>query len=289
MKRVSLLVIIVTVLGLGSCSSLSQKAELKTEIDTMSYYFGLSRADGIMSYLVAQAGVDTNYMDAFYKGFREGSKNYGPEEVAYLEGMRIAHMINNQWVEDVNRDIFMGDSNQTINRMAVLAGFYQGVKNPDNMRTMQAQTYSQTKMNDIKEEYKQKKYEESIASAAKFLAENQNKEGVKTTSSGLQYKIITEGSGDIPEGNSMVKVNYKGTLLDGTEFDSSYKNNAPSSFRVNQVIAGWTEALGMMPVGSKWELYIPQELAYGSRGQRNIPPYSTLIFEVELLEIEPEK
>lgn len=255
----------------------------------MSYYFGLSRADGIMSYLATQARVDTNYMDAFYKGFREGSKNYGPEEVAYLEGMRIAHMINNQWIENINRDIFMGDSGRTINRMAVLAGFYQGVKNPDNMKIMQAQTYSQGKMDKIREEYKQEKYAGNIASGERFLAENKNKEGIKTTSSGLQYKIIIEGTGDIPEGSSKVKVNYKGTLVDGTEFDSSYKNNAPASFRVNQVIKGWTEALTMMPVGSKWELYIPQELAYGSREQGSIPPYSTLIFEVELLEIEPEK
>ncbi|MDR2915978.1 MAG: FKBP-type peptidyl-prolyl cis-trans isomerase [Tannerella sp.] len=289
MKRVSILIVIVAMLGMGSCTSLSRKTELKTEVDTMSYYFGLSRADGIMSYLATQARVDTNYMDAFYKGFREGSKNYGPEEVAYLEGMRIAHMINNQWIENINRDIFMGDSGRTINRMAVLAGFYQGVKNPDNMKIMQAQTYSQGKMDKIREEYKQEKYAGNIASGERFLAENKNKEGIKTTSSGLQYKIIIEGTGDIPEGSSKVKVNYKGTLVDGTEFDSSYKNNAPASFRVNQVIKGWTEALTMMPVGSKWELYIPQELAYGSREQGSIPPYSTLIFEVELLEIEPEK
>ncbi|MDR0575377.1 MAG: FKBP-type peptidyl-prolyl cis-trans isomerase [Tannerella sp.] len=287
MKRTGILIAIVVVLGMGSCTSFSRKTELKTEIDTMSYYFGLSRADGITNYLVMQAGVDTNYMDAFYKGFREGSKNYGPEEVAYLEGMRIAHMINNQWVNNVNRDIFMGDSNQTINRMAVLAGFYQGVKNQDNMKIMQAQAYSQSKMDKIREEYKQEKYAGNIASGEKFLMENKNKEGIKTTSSGLQYKVITEGKGDIPGENAKVKVNYKGTLIDGTEFDSS--NNAPASFRVNQVIKGWTEALTMMPAGSKWELYIPQELAYGSREQRNIPPYSTLIFEVELLEIEPEK
>ncbi|MDR0744171.1 MAG: FKBP-type peptidyl-prolyl cis-trans isomerase, partial [Tannerella sp.] len=123
-----------------------------------------------------------------------------------------------------------------------------------------------------------------------FLLDNKNKEGVKTTESGLQYKIITEGKGDVPDEKSKVKVNYKGTLIDGTEFDSSDKNNAPATFRVNQVIKGWSEALKMMPAGSKWELYIPQELAYGSMGQNTkIPPYSTLIFEVELVEIEPEK
>ena len=128
------------------------------------------------------------------------------------------------------------------------------------------------------------------AAGEKFLAENKTKEGVVTTESGLQYKIIKAGKGEIPTNTSTVKVNYKGTLIDGTEFDSSYKRNEPASFRADQVIKGWTEALTMMPVGSKWELYIPQELAYGSRdtgGQ--IKPFSTLIFEVELLGIEKKK
>ena len=122
------------------------------------------------------------------------------------------------------------------------------------------------------------------------MAENATKEGVKTTPSGLQYKIIKEGNGEIPTDSSTVKVHYKGTLIDGTEFDSSYKRNEPTTFRANQVIKGWTEALTMMPVGSKWELYIPQELAYGARetgGQ--IKPFSTLIFEVELISVENKK
>ena len=287
MKRAGILFFIVAVLGgMGSCTSFTQKAELKTEIDTMSYYFGMSRTDGLKDYLIMQAGIDTAYMDAFYKGFKEGTDNYGPEKVAYLEGMRIAHMINNQWIANVNNDIFMGDQSKTINRAAVIAGFYHGLKNPDNMNVMHAQSYSQTKMNEIREEYKKEKFADKIAVGEKFLADNKNKDGVKTTPSGLQYKIITEGSGAIPVEKSKVKVNYRGTLIDGTEFDSSYKNNAPSSFFANQVIKGWTEALIMMPVGSKWELYIPEDIAYGSMERPNIPPYSTLIFEIELLEIE---
>ena len=102
----------------------------------------------------------------------------------------------------------------------------------------------------------------------------------------MQYKVITKGTGAIPADTSSVKVNYKGTLIDGTEFDSSYKRNEPTTLRANQVIKGWTEALTMMPVGSKWEIYVPQELAYGAREAGQIKPYSTLIFEVELLGIE---
>jgi FKBP-type peptidyl-prolyl cis-trans isomerase FklB len=290
MERVCIFIFMIVMIGAGSCTSFSSRNELKTDIDTMSYYFGVSHADGIKRHLAMQAGVDTAYMDDFYEGFRHGAKNYAPEDVAYFEGVRIAHLINNQWVENINRDIFMGDSGKTINRKAVLAGFYNGVKSYDEIGMMRAQTYSQSKMNEIKEQYKLEKYAESIAANEKFLADNKNKDGVQTTPSGLQYRIITEGKGDVPEEKSKVKVNYRGTLIDGTEFDSSYKNTAPGSFRVNQVIKGWTEALKMMPVGSKWELYIPQELGYGSTGQgKNIPPYSTLIFEVELLEIEPEK
>ncbi|MDR1098736.1 MAG: FKBP-type peptidyl-prolyl cis-trans isomerase [Tannerella sp.] len=289
MKKLSILTVIVVMFGLSSCSSFSSRTELKTEVDTMSYFFGMSRAEGIMNYLTAQAGIDTAYMDDFYKGFREGSKNYGPKEVARLEGIRIAHLINNQWIENVNRDLFMDDSSRSINRKAVLAGFYQGVKNPDEMKIMHAQTYSQSKMEEIREAFKKEKYADAIVANEKFLADNKSREGVKTTASGLQYRIITEGRGETPDEKSKVKVNYRGTLIDGTEFDSSYKNSAPATFRVNQVIRGWTEAMKMMPAGSKWELYIPQELAYGSRAQNNIPPYSTLIFEVELVEIEAEK
>jgi len=120
--------------------------------------------------------------------------------------------------------------------------------------------------------------------AKKFLDENKGKEGVKTTASGLQYKIVKEGKGDKPVTTDTVKVHYKGTLLDGTEFDSSYKRNQPAEFQVDQVIPGWTEAMQLMSVGSTYELYLSPELAYGDRGAPPvIEPGSMLIFEVELL------
>jgi len=119
-----------------------------------------------------------------------------------------------------------------------------------------------------------------------FLAENAKKEGITTTSSGLQYEVITEGSGDIPSASATVRTHYRGTLIDGTEFDSSYSRNDPAEFPVGGVIAGWTEALQLMPVGSKWKLYIPYQLAYGERGAGgSIGPYQALVFEIELLAI----
>lgn len=135
------------------------------------------------------------------------------------------------------------------------------------------------------EEFK-KLGEQAKEEGAKFLAENKGKEGVKTTDSGLQYRVITEGKGDKPTAKDEVKVHYAGRLINGTEFDSSYKRNEPTSFPLNAVIAGWTEGLQLMPVGSKFEFFIPAELAYGENGAGGeIPPHSVLIFEVELLEI----
>ena len=129
--------------------------------------------------------------------------------------------------------------------------------------------------------------EANKATGEAFLKENKEKEGIVTLESGLQYKVITQGDGEKPSLSDTVKCHYRGTTIDGKEFDSSYKRGQPVSFKVNGVIKGWTEALHLMPVGSKWMLYIPSDLAYGDRGAgRSIAPGSTLIFEVELLTIE---
>jgi FKBP-type peptidyl-prolyl cis-trans isomerase FklB len=127
----------------------------------------------------------------------------------------------------------------------------------------------------------------NLEESKKFLAENQKKEGIKTLPSGLQYKVLTEGTGKTPKETDNVTVNYKGTLIDGTEFDSSYKKGQPATFQVNGVIKGWTEALQLMKEGSKWQLFIPPELGYGERGAGpQILPNSTLIFEVELISVK---
>jgi len=125
------------------------------------------------------------------------------------------------------------------------------------------------------------------AASEKFLTENKAREGVKTTASGLQYKEGTTGKGPKPKATDVVKVNYKGTLINGTEFDSSAKHGGPATFPLNGVIKGWTEGLQLMPVGSKWTLYVPSELAYGDKAPPSIGPNQALIFEVELLEIQP--
>lgn len=137
-----------------------------------------------------------------------------------------------------------------------------------------------------KQEEEQKKVsEENLAKGKAFLEENKAKEGVVTTESGLQYRVITEGKGAKPKATDTVTVHYTGKLIDGTEFDSSAKHGQPATFPLDGVIPGWTEALQLMPQGSKWEIFIPSDLAYGAGGQGPIPPASTLVFEVELLEI----
>ena len=182
-------------------------------------------------------------------------------------------------------NVFSGnDSTQSLSKENFLAGFMAALqKKGMNVTMEEANAYVQSKAEAIKTKATEAQFAENKAAGEKFLAENAKKEGVKTTSSGLQYKIIKEGNGAVPTDSSKVKVNYKGTLIDGTQFDSSYDRKEPTTFRANQVIKGWTEALTMMPVGSKWELYIPQDLAYGAREAGQIKPFSTLIFEVELV------
>ncbi len=273
--------------GLASCTAQSPKASLKTDIDSLSYAMGMARTEGLDQYLMQQ-GIDSTQMTEFLKGFNEGSAKIEKKDVAYMTGMQVGQMVSKQWVEGFNQQIFGGDSTQTISRENLLAGFIAGVLGKGGAMDMaKAQEFMQTQMERIKEEANASKYADNKAAGEKFLAENKGKEGVVTTPSGLQYKILTKGTGAIPADTSSVKVNYRGTLIDGTEFDSSYKRNEPTTFRANQVIKGWTEALTLMPIGSKWELYIPYDLAYGARETGGeIKPYSTLIFEVELLDIE---
>jgi FKBP-type peptidyl-prolyl cis-trans isomerase FklB len=140
------------------------------------------------------------------------------------------------------------------------------------------------------EELLKKAGEKNKAEGEAFLAENKKKEGIKTLASGLQYQVIKVGNGKKPTLSDTVTTHYRGTLIDGTEFDSSYRRGQPATFPVKGVISGWTEALQLMEVGAKWQLFIPPNLAYGERGAgRNIGPNATLIFEIELISIEEKK
>ncbi|MDO4310462.1 MAG: FKBP-type peptidyl-prolyl cis-trans isomerase [Prevotella sp.] len=270
-----------------SCGNSTPKASLKNDIDTLSYAFGMSQTDGLKDYLMRQ-GVDTAYVNEFVKGLNEGANaGENKKKAAYYAGIQVGQMISTQWVKGLNYQLFGNDSTQTVSLQNIMAGFVSGTTGKKGLMTMdQAQMLFQTKQQQVKAKAMEAQYGENKKAGEKFLAENAKKEGVKTLESGVQYKVIKEGTGAIPADTSMVKVRYEGRTIDGKVFDSSDKHGKdPVAFRANQVIKGWTDALVHMPAGSVWEVYIPQELAYGEREQRDFKPFSALIFKTELVSV----
>lgn len=192
------------------------------------------------------------------------------DKVSYALGMSVANNILASGVNDLNAQEFIKALQTVLNHQTpeMPVNEAQEVLNAYFTKLQEAQT------------------KELRSEGEKFLAENAKKAGVVTLPSGLQYKVIKEGTGAKPTADQQVKCHYEGTLTNGMKFDSSYDRNEPAVFPVNGVIQGWVEALQLMPVGSKWELYIPYNLAYGERGAgQSIPPYATLVFTVELLDI----
>ena len=275
-----------------ACGNGTPKASLKSDIDTVSYAIGMAQTQGLKDYLVGRLGVDTAYMDEFIKGLNEGA-NAGDDKkrAAYFAGIQIGQQISNQMVKGINHELFGEDSTKTISLKNFMAGFVAGTIGKGGLMTVDsAAQVAQDMMRAIKAKNLEKEFGPNKVAGEKYLADNAKKEGVKVLESGVQYKVLKEGTGALPKDTSMVKVHYEGKTMDGKVFDSSYSRNQPADFRANQVIKGWTEALVHMPAGSIWEVYIPQELAYGERQQgADIKPFSTLIFKIELLEVDSKK
>lgn len=270
-----------------SCGNSTPKADLKDEVDTLSYAMGMAQTQGLKEYLSDRLQIDTAYMDDFIKGLNDGA-NAGDDKkkAAYYAGIQIGQQISNQMVKGINHEVFGGDSTKTISLKNFMAGFVSGTTGKKGLMTIeQAGRIAQEKMVSIKAKAMEKQYGPNKVAGEKFLAANKKKPGVVTLPSGVQYKVIKEGNGPMPKDTSMVKVQYEGKTIDGNVFDSSYKRGEPVSLRANQVIKGWTEALVHMPVGSVWEVYIPQNLAYGEREQGQIKPFSVLIFKIELVSL----
>ncbi len=179
---------------------------------------------------------------------------------------------------------YMGDS-VDIDPVLFAKGMLDSKNEKNTLDETTAQGYVMTYMQKRQAEKMQAMYTKNIEEGENFLSENKKREGVQETTSGLQYEVITMGTGAKPVETDMVKVHYTGMLIDSTKFDSSVDRGAPAEFGVNQVIQGWQEGIQLMPVGSKFKFYIPYELGYGENGTGPIPPYSVLVFEVELLEI----
>ena len=275
-----------------ACGNGAPKANLKSDVDTVSYAIGMAQTQGLKDYLVGRLGVDTTYMDEFIKGLNEGA-NAGDDKkkAAYYAGIQIGQQISNQMVKGINHELFGEDSTKTISLKNFMAGFISGTTGKGGLMTPDsAAQVAQQLMRTIKAKNMEKEFGPNKKAGEDFLKENGKKQDVKTLESGVQYKVIKEGTGALPKDTSMVKVHYEGKTLDGKVFDSSYKRGQPTDFRANQVIKGWTDALVHMPAGSIWEVYIPQELAYGERQQgADIKPFSMLIFKIELLEVDGKK
>ena len=282
-------------LGAGAANKKTSKKKKAKEpvevvdtvsIDTFSYHFGRANSNGLKNYLAQRMGVDTTYIADFLKGFEQGALNEADKrEKARLAGIEIRQQVEEQVYPAASKQV--NDSVDAMNKALFIQGFRDGFSGQNATISMDSTQKIVKKQVDYYHKVNmEKKYSANRIAGEEFLKANAKKDSVKVTPSGLQYKILTAGTGEIPTKENKVKVNYEGHLIDGTEFDSSYKRNKPVTFPVGEVIAGWTEALCMMPVGSKWMIYVPQELAYKDREQAKIPPFSCLIFTVELLEIE---
>ena len=273
----------------SSCgNSSAPKADLKTDVDSMSYAIGYVQSQYMRQAIEQGQVIDTTYMDEFVKGVN-GGVNAGDDKkkAAYIIGLQVGQQISGQLLKGINNEVYGGDSTKTISLKNLLAGFITGVTGKKGIMTPEtANMVAQTKMQEIKTKTMAKQYGANKAAGERFLAANKKKPGVVTLPSGLQYKVIKEGKGAIPTDTTQVKVQYEGRTIDGQVFESSYKNDGPITMTPKQMIPGWTEALTHMPEGSVWEVYIPQNLAYGERQAGDkIKPFSALIFKIELVKV----
>lgn len=260
-----------------------EAVELKNAADSLSYSAGMVRTEGLVNYLEQSFNVDTAYMDDFVKGYNDAmAKGFSENNKAYFAGQQIAQMVSLRILPFL-KDEFEGRPDSVSSEM-FNHGFINALRNDTSIMTGEA---AKEYFNKVFKEVVDQRNAATRKAGEDFLAANKEKPGVVTLPSGLQYKVLVKGTGEVATERDDVTVKYEGRLIDGTVFDSSYeRKDQASTFRPSQVIKGWTEALLMMPVGSKWELYIPYYLAYGERPAGKIKPYSALVFTVEVVGVK---
>ena len=257
----------------GKCVYKVQAITLNNQNDSVNYAFGYLNGDEIARYVLLLDSTGQKTKD-FITNVNKGLKSTVQNPQIVNMGEQIGKNIKAQEAQGL-----IGEPSLATDFVLIKQGFINGLLGDTVMTGEEAGEYIQATMNNIK-------YGNVKEDGEKFLVENALKEGITTTESGLQYEVIKMGKGKKPTATDRVKVHYHGTLIDGTVFDSSVERGEPIVFGLNQVIKGWTEGVQLMPVGSKFKFYIPQELGYGAQNAGTIPPYSTLIFEVELINIE---
>ena len=254
--------------------------------DSVSYAAGMSATQGLIEYLLQQK-VDTAYMSDFVNGFKEtvAKDANDPKIKAYLMGTSIAQQLKDRMLPQLTSEF--KDTPDSVNANVFFKGFVDALlQDTTFFKVADAGAMLNAKVETVRAARDEKLYGANRKAGEEFLKENAKKEGVIVLPSGLQYKVLKQGTGAVPSLNDKVQVNYEGRLIDGTVFDASAKHgDKPAEFRPTEVIKGWTEALTMMPIGSKWQVYIPADLAYGSRDAGQIKPYSALVFDIELVGI----
>lgn len=286
MKKILMLAtgVAMTAMTIVSCDGGAEK-NLKDNVDSIAYDLGVFQSEGLKRDLM-QIGLDSTTIDEFLKGMEKGALNeLDPKKKAYMIGIEVGENYVKQNQKGLTQEIYGDDSTKTINIKAMLAGYRDGLKGTAKVTAEEAYIDFQQRLSPFQEEKLMKQFGDNKIAGEKYLAANAKKEGVKVTPSGLQYKVLVEGTGALPTDSAQLQVNYEGRLIDGTVFDSSYERNTPLTVNMAQpsVIPGWIEVLKMMPAGSKWEVTIPQELAYGKQNNGRIQPFSTLIFTIEVL------
>jgi FKBP-type peptidyl-prolyl cis-trans isomerase FklB len=260
----------------AKCPDKVKQIQLSNNIDSLNYAFGFLNGTGLAQYLAANDSLEDATKEFINSVNKAISLKYEYPQLVF-QGEQFGKEI-----KKMDTTGYFGEANIAADYELFKKGVINGLLGADKQMTLEvAETYLQDVMMNIL-------HADQKEAAAKFLEENGKREGVTTTASGLQYEVIKMGKGEKPTAADRVKVHYHGTLTNGEVFDSSVERGEPISFALTQVIPGWTEALQLMPVGSKFKLYIPHNLGYGSQQQGPIPPFSTLIFEVELLSIEKE-
>lgn len=282
MKKLMIAAVAMTAMMVASCQK-DVKADLKTDVDTLAYELGVYQGEGLKQYMQMQLGVDSTYLDDFIKGMQEGAMNeLKPDRDAYLKGIQVGMQVR-EMSKGLTSQVYMDDTTKTISPSNILAGLVSVLKGESTETSQDAFQKFNTMMEPIQTRNMEAQYGDNKKAGEKYLADNAKKPGVQKLEGGVQYKVLKEGTGAMPSDTSKVEVAYVGRLIDGTVFDSSRVDNPfVVDLAMPRVIPGWVTALKKMPLGSKWEVTIPQEQAYGKQNMGVIKPFSTLVFEIEV-------